>query len=147
MNSQNNSSLPSDIQKELIEELLAIKPKEIWLFGSYAKGNPKPSSDVDLFVVKKNLKEEFHRDFVNLRNDLKKFQDKYGIDIDIFVDTKSGIKEKIAKGDSFYTSVFDGATKIYSKKRQTINTIKKQSKQKNKIGLWLKQNLFKEDGF
>ncbi|WP_228568263.1 nucleotidyltransferase family protein [Campylobacter sputorum] len=147
MNNQNKSSLPNDIQKELVEELLAIKPKEIWLFGSYAKGNPKPSSDVDLFVVKKNLKEEFHNDFVNLRNDLKKFQDKYGIDIDIFVDTKSSIKEKIAKGDSFYTSVFEGATKIYSKKKQTINTAKKQSKQKNKIGLWLKQNLFKEDGF
>lgn len=111
-----NKNLPLEIQNKLIEEIKAIKPKEIWLFGSYAKGNPTSASDIDIFVVKKKIKKDFHKDVVKLRNELNKFQKNYGIDVDLFIDTKDNIKEKLLNGDVFYTSIFDGAEILYTKK-------------------------------
>lgn len=111
-----NTHLPKGIQDKLIKKLKSLKPREIWIFGSYAKGNPKPSSDIDLFVIKKKIKKDFHEDIVNLRNELNKLGEKYGIDIDLFIDTKDLVEEKLLDEDEFYTSVFDGASRIYTKK-------------------------------
>lgn len=108
--------LPKGIQDKLIEKLKSLKPKEIWLFGSYAKGNPSPSSDIDLFVVKKKIKKDFHNDIVKIRNELNEFGQKYGVDVDLFIDTKDRVEEKLLDNDEFYTSVFDGASRIYIKK-------------------------------
>lgn len=111
-----NTNLPKGIQDKLIKKLKSLNPREIWIFGSYAKGNPKPSSDIDLFVIKKKIKKDFHEDIVNLRNELNKLGEKYGIDIDLFIDTKDLVEEKLLDEDEFYTSVFDGASRIYTKK-------------------------------
>ena len=111
-----NTHLPKGIQDKLIKKLKSLNPREIWIFGSYAKGNPKPSSDIDLFVIKKKIKKDFHEDIVNLRNELNKLGEKYGIDIDLFIDTKDLVEEKPLDEDEFYTSVFDGASRIYTKK-------------------------------
>ena len=53
MENLDNTHLPKGIQDKLIKKLKSLNPREIWIFGSYAKGNPKPSSDIDLFVIKK----------------------------------------------------------------------------------------------
>ena len=111
-----NTNLPKGIQDKLIKKLKSLNPREIWIFGSYAKGNPKPSSDIDLFVIKKKIKKDFHEDIVNLRNELNKIGEKYGIDIDLFIDTKDLVEEKLLDEDEFYTSVFNGASRIYTKK-------------------------------
>lgn len=111
-----NTNLPKGIQDKLIKKLKSLNPREIWIFGSYAKGNPKPSSDIDLFVIKKKIKKDFHEDIVNLRNELNKLGEKYGIDIDLFIDTKNLVEEKLLDEDEFYTSVFNGASRIYTKK-------------------------------
>lgn len=49
------------------EELLkfGIKPEKIVLFGSYATGNPRPDSDIDLIVISNNFKK------INLRERLE----------------------------------------------------------------------------
>ena len=39
------------VVKQIVEK---FKPQKIILFGSYARGNPRPESDVDLLVVMKN---------------------------------------------------------------------------------------------
>lgn len=116
MENLDNTHLPKGIQDKLIKKLKSLNPREIWIFGSYAKGNPKPSSDIDLFVIKKKIKKDFHEDIVNLRNELNKLGEKYGIDIDLFIDTKDLVEEKLLDEDEFYTSVFDGASRIYTKK-------------------------------
>ena len=116
MENLDNTNLPKGIQDKLIKKLKSLNPREIWIFGSYAKGNPKPSSDIDLFVIKKKIKKDFHEDIVNLRNELNKLGEKYGIDIDLFIDTKDLVEEKLLDEDEFYTSVFDGASRIYTKK-------------------------------
>lgn len=116
MENLDNTHLPKGIQDKLIKKLKSLNPREIWIFGSYAKGNPKPSSDIDLFVIKKKIKKDFHEDIVNLRNELNKLGEKYGIDIDLFIDTKDLVEEKLLDEDEFYTSVFNGANRIYTKK-------------------------------
>lgn len=116
MENLDNTHLPKGIQDKLIKKLKSLNPREIWIFGSYAKGNPKPSSDIDLFVIKKKIKKDFHEDIVNLRNELNKLGEKYGIDIDLFIDTKDLVEEKLLDEDEFYTSIFDGASRIYTKK-------------------------------
>lgn len=116
MENLDNTHLPKGIQDKLIKKLKSLNPREIWIFGSYAKGNPKPSSDIDLFVIKKKIKKDFHEDIVNLRNELNKLGEKYGIDIDLFIDTKDLVEEKLLDEDEFYTSVFNGASRIYTKK-------------------------------
>ena len=111
-----NTHLPKGIQDKLIKKLKSLNPREIWIFVSYAKGTQKPSSDIDFFVIKKKIKKDFHEDIVNLRNELNKLGEKYGIDIDLFIDTKDLVEEKLLDEDEFYTSVFDGASRIYTKK-------------------------------
>jgi len=46
------------IIKRYEEELkrLGIKPNRIMLYGSYAKGNPREDSDIDLIVVSEGFK-------------------------------------------------------------------------------------------
>ncbi|NLK66856.1 MAG: nucleotidyltransferase domain-containing protein [Campylobacteraceae bacterium] len=134
-----SSHLPPKVQNELIEKIKAIKPREIWLFGSYAKGTPTISSDIDIFVIKKKIKEDFHDDVVALRNELNKLQKEYGIEIDLFIDTKKGIKEKLKEADPFYISVFKDAEQIYKKKPTTNNFIKIPPRQVIKFRIFMRK--------
>ncbi|NLY04027.1 MAG: nucleotidyltransferase domain-containing protein [Campylobacter sp.] len=111
------SRLPRNIEKELIGILKSIKPREIWLFGSYSKGTPTASSDIDIVVVKKKVGKKLHDRVVTLRNELNKFSQKYNIEVDLFIDTKDGINQKIENADPFYISAFESAIKIYEKKK------------------------------
>lgn len=44
--------LSDTILKQIVERIArALKPDTIWLFGSFAYGQPHPNSDIDLLVV------------------------------------------------------------------------------------------------
>ena len=43
---------------QIISKLSILKPDKIILFGSYAYGKPNENSDIDLFLVKDDLKED-----------------------------------------------------------------------------------------
>ena len=54
-------SLKAEVNK-LTETLVKkYKPEKIILFGSAARGDNKPESDLDLFVIKKTKKQYFDR--------------------------------------------------------------------------------------
>ena len=41
------------IIKDILEKLIAgYAPQKVILFGSYATGNPRPDSDIDLLIIK-----------------------------------------------------------------------------------------------
>lgn len=42
--------MDAKINKKIIELLLPLKPKQICVFGSYARGEMKKSSDIDILV-------------------------------------------------------------------------------------------------
>jgi predicted nucleotidyltransferase len=69
----------------IIEKLKPLQPDKIILFGSFAYGTPHEESDIDLFILKDNLKKEDMREFEleamkNLRDIRKKYVTN-GIDI------------------------------------------------------------------
>ncbi len=45
--------LTESIKSEIIENLRAIDPVKVILFGSYAYGTPDQDSDIDLYIVTK----------------------------------------------------------------------------------------------
>jgi predicted nucleotidyltransferase len=71
------SNQPNDISGFLTPVFSAYKVKKAILFGSHAKGDPTPSSDIDI-LVDSNLK---GLDFVELIEDIRSALQK---DIDLF---------------------------------------------------------------
>ena len=51
------------LKPEIIDRLKPLKPNKIILFGSYALGIPNEDSDIDLFLLKDNLRIEDSRGF------------------------------------------------------------------------------------
>ena len=52
-----------DTNKPLIDKIVAlivslVSPEQVVLFGSYARGEITKKSDIDLLIIKKNLKSE-----------------------------------------------------------------------------------------
>jgi len=73
-----------EISNEIVEKLKPLDPDRIILFGSYAYGTPTEESDIDLFLVKDNLKIEDIRSYQ--REARKRIRDliyKYKIGFDI----------------------------------------------------------------
>jgi predicted nucleotidyltransferase len=45
--------LAESVKNEIVENLRAIEPVKVILFGSYAYGTPSQDSDIDLYIVTK----------------------------------------------------------------------------------------------
>ncbi|MEI6679660.1 MAG: nucleotidyltransferase domain-containing protein [Mariniphaga sp.] len=45
-----------DFESEIVAKLKSLKPLKIIVFGSYAYGNPNADSDLDICVIKKEVK-------------------------------------------------------------------------------------------
>ena len=74
-----------ELKPLIIEKLKPLKPNKIILFGSYAYGTPNEDSDIDIFLLKDDLKIENIRDFrIKAKESLLDIYKKYktnGIDI------------------------------------------------------------------
>jgi len=82
-------------------------PQKIILFGSYARGNPQPDSDVDLLVVMETpLKEMQQAVRICLSID-------YHFGLDLIVRTPRTLKERIAMGDSFLCEITADGKVVY----------------------------------
>lgn len=56
----NKSGVSAEILEQIVERLIALtSPSKIILFGSNARGEAQPDSDLDLFVVKKDVTEHY----------------------------------------------------------------------------------------
>ncbi|WP_458700348.1 nucleotidyltransferase domain-containing protein [Sulfurospirillum sp. 1307] len=76
-----------DIEKlkpEIIEKLKPLNPDKIILFGSYAYGTPNEDSDIDLFLLKDDLKLDDSRYYSReARKKIRELILKYKIGFDI----------------------------------------------------------------
>lgn len=98
------------IKYEIIENLRAIDPVKVILFGSYAYGTPDQDSDIDLYVVTKEdfIPESFEE---NLRIKLKVYtalsnlRKKYASDI--LVHTLPAHQKFIQSGSSFSKEIME----------------------------------------
>jgi len=86
-------------------------PERIILFGSFAWGKPRKDSDIDLLVVKKNIKsmrqaaEDIDRTLFDRR-----------FAMDILVYSPEHFKKRLELGDSFAKRIFDKGKLLYAKK-------------------------------
>src|ERR1043165_9865833 len=93
------------VVRQIVEK---FHPQKIILFGSYARGNPRPESDVDLLVVMETAVKEIKEAYLidqSLERDL------FGLDL--IVRTPKNLAKRIAMGDSFLKEVTTRGKVLY----------------------------------
>ena len=94
-----------DVVRQIVEK---FRPQKIILFGSYAHGNPRPESDVDLLVVMDTkLKETKQALLIDQSLD----RDLFGLDL--IVHTPKNLAKRIAMGDSFLKEITTQGELVY----------------------------------
>ncbi|PIS39280.1 MAG: hypothetical protein COT33_02780 [Candidatus Nealsonbacteria bacterium CG08_land_8_20_14_0_20_38_20] len=96
--------------KEITEKIVKeFQPEKIILFGSFAYGKPKPSSDIDLLIIKKSKKRKVER----IKEVLMKVES--DIPLGPVVYTPKEIQERLDLGDFFFQSIFKKGKLLYEK--------------------------------
>jgi predicted nucleotidyltransferase len=83
------------------------KPQKIILFGSYARGNPRPESDVDLLVIMDTPLKEWQQS-LQIRRSLGVM---FGMDL--IVRTPKKLAQRVKMGDSFIQDVLKEGKVLY----------------------------------
>lgn len=92
------------VVKQIVEK---FKPQKIILFGSYARGNPRPESDVDLLVVMDTPLKESKQSL-----EIRRYLDvMFGIDL--IVHTPKRLRERVDMGDWFLRDVIKEGKVLY----------------------------------
>jgi predicted nucleotidyltransferase len=100
--------IPMDVIQELARRIAAeFHPQKIILFGSYAYGDPRPESDVDLFVVMDTTLRE-PQQALKIREYLNPL---FGLDILVYTPAK--LTQRLAWGDSFLREIVDRGVVLY----------------------------------
>src|SRR3990172_4421275 len=89
-----------EIVRQIVEK---FKPQKIILFGSYARGNPRPESDVDLLVVMDAPKKS-----LDIRRHLGVM---FGLDLVVY--TSKRLKERVDMGDWFLRDILKEGKVLY----------------------------------
>jgi len=86
------------------------RPKQVFLFGSYARGSPRRDSDVDLLIVKKTAK-PFYRRLFEVRRLVSPLLK--GRPFDPIVMTPREVQQRLAKGDQFIRAIVTKGKLVY----------------------------------
>jgi predicted nucleotidyltransferase len=91
------------VKRTIVEKLMPLNPEKIILFGSYAYGTPTEDSDIDLYVVTKDVYipksyDEKRRLVRKVSNSIKELREKYSIDL--IVHTKTMEQDFVQQGDT-----------------------------------------------
>ncbi|MBM4166659.1 MAG: nucleotidyltransferase domain-containing protein [Ignavibacteria bacterium] len=100
----------TQLSQKIVE---TIHPEKIILFGSYAYGVPKETSDVDILVVVKNSNQPRYKRAREIR---KKLWGLTSIPKDILVYTESEIEEWKNVKEAFITTAFEQGKILYENK-------------------------------
>lgn len=96
-----------DVVRQIAEK---FHPQKIILFGSYARGDFRPESDVDLLVVMEtNLKET--RQALEIEQSLE--MDLFGLDL--LVKTPKILQERLEQGDWFLREILRDGKVMYER--------------------------------
>jgi len=100
--------IPKAVIRELARQIAEkFKPQKIILFGSYARGNPRPESDVDLLVVMDTPLRETQQS-LQIRLALKA-----DFGLDLIVHTPKRLAERLAMNDYFLQDVIMEGKVLY----------------------------------
>jgi predicted nucleotidyltransferase len=100
--------IPQKAIDQVVEQIVEMfKPQKIILFGSYARGNPRPESDVDLLIVMKTSNKE-SKQSLEIRRHLGVM---FGLDLVVY--TSKRLKERVKMGDWFLRDVLQEGKVLY----------------------------------
>ncbi len=93
-----------DVVRQIVEK---FQPQKIILFGSYARGNPRPESDVDLLVIM-NTRLKPVRQEIEICQRID-----YEFGLDLLVYTPEVLTRRIELGDSFLREIIRDGKVVY----------------------------------
>jgi len=101
-----------EIIQDILEKLLAgYVPQKVILFGSYAYGNPRPDSDIDLLIVKETS-ERFIDRWVTVRRLLS--DPTRTVPLETLVLTPQEVSRRLAIGDQFLAEIVEKGKVLYA---------------------------------
>lgn len=107
-----------DLLGKLIKDLKPYNPERIIVFGSYARGEAKKDSDLDVLIVKKTQQNKLKRvgKVLDLLYPAKRLgKNYYSLAIDPHVYTPKEIRERLDLGDFFVSRILREGKLIYEK--------------------------------
>ncbi len=99
------------IQGILTKLLTGYAPQKVILFGSYAYGDPRPGSDIDLLIIK-DTSERFIDRWVTVRQILSDPERRFSLET--FVLTPQEVSTRLAIGDQFLAEIMEKGEVLYA---------------------------------
>lgn len=100
--------VPEEVIQAIVSQIAQkFRPRQIILLGSYARGEPRPESDVDLLIVMETSKREVQQ-ALEIRQFLKPL---FGLDLLVYSPEK--IKKRVALGDAFLKDILSEGITLY----------------------------------
>lgn len=100
--------IPDSVIESLARQIAEkFNPRKIILFGSYARGNPRPESDVDMLVVMETSIREVEQSIEICQ------QIEYLFGLDLIVYTPSHLVERLEMGDAFVQEILKEGKVLY----------------------------------
>ncbi|MBM4430205.1 MAG: nucleotidyltransferase domain-containing protein [Chloroflexi bacterium] len=96
----------ADVVRQIVEQ---FQPERIILFGSYAGGEPRPESDVDLLVVIETPLKETEQ-AIRICQDIG-----YHFGLNLIVRTPATLDRRLALGDPFLREVMNRGQMLYER--------------------------------
>ena len=107
--------ITTDSTRAMLRDIVArlsaeYRPKRVILFGSYAYGQPRPDSDIDLLIVK-DTSDRFIDRWVDVRRILS--DPKRTIPLETIVLTPQEITNRLNAGDQFLAEILKKGEILY----------------------------------
>ena len=100
--------IPADVIRLLARQIVdRFHPQKMILFGSYAYGQPRPESDIDLLIIMDTEMRESVQ-ALQIRQYLNPL---FGLDIIVYPPAK--LKQRLAWGDSFLREIVERGVVLY----------------------------------
>ncbi|MHC1781339.1 MAG: nucleotidyltransferase domain-containing protein [Anaerolineaceae bacterium] len=104
----NRTRIPAETIQALVNEIVdRFHPHRVILFGSYARKNPRPDSDVDLLVVLPTQLSETEQAAKICR------EIPYRFGLDLLVCTPKNLAQRLEWGDSFLKEIISTGVTLY----------------------------------
>jgi len=101
--------LNQDQINNIIEKIKRIiKPKCIYIFGSYIYGKPNKNSDLDLLIIKKNKISNKLDKLIRLKKNI--ISDKYSVDVLLY--SEKEFNNKVKEGWKIFDDILTKGKKI-----------------------------------
>ena len=101
------------------------KPRQIILFGSYARSEPTPDSDIDLFIIKETSASRTDR-FVQVKRII--YDPQLRIPVSPLVYTPEEVEERLNMGDDFVREIIREGKVLYEEESERVDR-KRQTRQ------------------